>query len=376
MRIAFVTTLKPRNGAFYGAETSLMYLIESLRITHPELELSIIIRQSYINARKISNSDKEIIKNFFNLPHNNFKYLWLPYVTFPIEKFTLKSFIRYIITYILLLINIFKISKTFKDFDHIHINNTHLFLCQKVNFKSSFSQHVRDLIHFPNLFYSKAKFLISIDRMTYNHVNKSLINKTYILPNLYLIKNSEKIDNVFLEKINKYKFKICIVGQISKIKGVEYVMNEFISLNNTDTCLLIIGGVTDLLYYKKLKKIASKFNNIFFTGDVSNVSEYYKISNFNVRGDEHFCIGRTTIESAIHGLINILPKKNDEECSFEDDPISNIIKNNSFFYNARERDSLKKIFKESIELNYKNNEHNFINPAAEITNKFYSLILT
>ena len=375
MRIVFITTIKPQNGAFYGAETSLKYLIESLRISNPSIEISVIIRQSFFYSRKLDLKDKELIKNFLNLPFENIHYYWLPYVTFPIEPISVKSLSRYIITIGLLVFNFFKLRDLFLKFDHIHINNTHLYLAKYFLNPLNFSQHIRDFIYHKNLFNTNAKFLISIDRTTYRQVNNTLKNKTHILPNLYLPTKLSKISSEDLLEFNKYKIKFCIVGQIAKIKGVEYVVKEFASINSLNSCLIIIGGVTDQKYYIEIKKYASQFENIFFTGDVSNVSEYYNISDFNIRGDEHFCIGRTTIESAIHGLINILPLKNNELPLYESDTISNLIKRNTLYYNAREEQSLSDVLKKCMQVDYIPAGEFFENPSIEIANIFYSFLI-
>ena len=375
MKLAFVTTIKPQNGAFYGAETSLKYLIESLRNSNPTIEISIIIRQSIINSRKLNNSDKINIQNFFNLPTKNIHYVWIPYVTFPIEPITLKSLVRFIITNVLLIFYLFQNRILFRKFDHIHINNTHLYLSKYFTNRLNYSQHIRDFINHKKLFNTHAKFLICIDKTTSRQINNTLINKTHILPNLYFPANPGEIDRSLLLKLNQYKYKFCLVGQIAKIKGVEYVVREFASLNYNNACLIVIGGITDQSYYLDLKYYASQFENIFLTGDVPNVSAYYEISDFNIRGDEHFCIGRTTIESAIHGLINILPLKSNELPLFESDSISDLIKKNSLYYEARKNQSLKQVLINCIESNHAADLKGFENPSDEVAHTFYSHII-
>lgn len=375
MKLAFVTTLKPRNGAFYGAETSLMYLIESMKISNPEIEISIIIRQPLLYFRRLNINDKSLIQLFFNLPSEYIHYTWLPYVSFPIEKLSFKSAFRYFTTNIIILFHTQKLIKLFNNFDHVHINNTHLYLTKIFLNKDKYSQHVRDYVYYKKFFKTNAKFLICIDKTTYRQISRQLASKSFILPNIYIPKISNPIESSLLKQIKEYNYVFCIVGQIAKIKGVEYVINEFISLNNSSVCLLVIGGVTDVNYYNEIKAVTSNCKNIFFTGDVSNVSEYYTISNFNIRGDEHFCIGRTTIESAIQGLINILPLKENETPIYNNDSINNLIQNNSVYYDARVHGSLKKTMENCINFNYKVKFKNFKNPSIEISKTFYKHII-
>ena len=376
MKLAFITTLKPQNGAFYGAETSLKYLIESLQVSNPTIEISIVIRQPFLFFRRLNYSDKIYIQNFFSVPVEKIHYTWLPYITFPIEKFSEKSIFRLFFTNIIILFNFFRLRKQFNKFDHVHINNTHLYLTKIFLSKGKYSQHVRDYIYNKKMFNTDAKFLICIDKTTYRQITNKLISKTHILPNLYIPKITNNIDEVFANRINTFNYVFCLVGQIAKIKGVDYVVKEFISFNCPESCLLVIGGVTDYNYFKKIKSLASQYDNIFFTGDVSNISEYYSLSNYNIRGDEHFCIGRTTIESAIQGLINILPLRENEIPLYESDSISDLIKKNTLYYNARQDNSLKQVLQNCINSNYDTKLEGFNNPSIEIANTFYSHILS
>jgi glycosyltransferase involved in cell wall biosynthesis len=344
MKLAFVTTLKPQNNdTFYGAETSLKFLIQSIRQEHINIDISLIIREPFLSSSKLKKEEKTAISNFLKIYPENIIYTWVPYVSFPIEKINFKGFIRYILTYFLLIYKKYGSKKiNLNSFDHIHINNTHLFLFHKLlNKKTNYSQHIRDYIWHPYLYKSNAKFFIPIDKKTQSQLNYKYYAISHIITNTYI--PNFIFNNIYKKKFSQYKYIFCIVGQIAKIKGVEYVIDEFIEFNNKDSCLIIVGGVTDLDYYNDILFKTINISNIILTGNLSNVSEIYNIAHYNIRGDEHFCIGRTTIESVMHGLINIIPCKVNESPDFENDNISKKIEKYSIYYTARSKNALKDV---------------------------------
>jgi hypothetical protein len=71
--------------------------------------------------------------------------------------------------------------------------------------------------------------------------------------------------------------------------------------------LLIVGRTTDKAYLSACKKAASRHHNIFFLGEIADMIPIYAHSDFIIRSDPDFRIGRTVFEGLYAGCGTILP---------------------------------------------------------------------
>jgi glycosyltransferase involved in cell wall biosynthesis len=76
--------------------------------------------------------------------------------------------------------------------------------------------------------------------------------------------------------------------------------------------LLIVGRTTDKAYLSACKKAASRQHNIFFLGEIKDMLPIYAHSDFVVRSDPDFRIGRTIFEGLYAGCGAILPGSDDD----------------------------------------------------------------
>lgn len=351
LKVAFITSVSHREGAFYGAETSLKFLLNEIKEANPPIKFDVILRKSFLPWRNNSTADILLIAKFFDIEISQIKEAWIPYVTFPIERLSIKSFIRFISTNIIEPFFRTRINKLLFDYDFVHINNSHLYLTGKAlkSKKGNVSQHIRDYIHYPSWMSNCASKYFAIDDTTYNSMPFFYKSNGWKLLNPYQKKELVRLDHKLTEIRGNYKFVFCIVGALLPIKGVDYVINEFININNSNCCLVIAGGYHEKEYFTYLKKLGNGDRRIFFIGQVGEVEQVYNISDFNIRGDDRFCIGRTTIESCYWGLLNILPQKKSDKIVFESDNVSRLIKESSIFYDARTEGSLSNVIREIID---------------------------
>lgn len=349
-KVAFITSVSHREGAFYGAETSLKFLLNEIKDANPSIKFDVILRKSFLPWRNNSTADILVIAKFFEIETSQIKEAWIPYVTFPIERLSIKSFIRFISTNIIEPFFRTKINNLLIGYDFVHINNSHLYLTGKAlkSKKGNVSQHIRDYIHYPSWMSNCASKYFAIDDTTFNSMPFIYKSNGWKLLNPYQKKEIIKLDFELSEIRGNYKFVFCIVGALIPIKGVDYVIKEFIKINNSNCCLVIAGGYHEKGYFTYLKKLVNGDSRIFFIGQVGEVEQVYNISDFNIRGDDRFCIGRTTIESCYWGLLNILPKKNSDKIIFESDNVSKLIEERSTFYDARIEGSLSIVIRKII----------------------------
>jgi glycosyltransferase involved in cell wall biosynthesis len=140
------------------------------------------------------------------------------------------------------------------------------------------------------------------------------------------------------------------IGMLHPVKGVELIINSFLMAKLDDALLLIVGpgNTTNLRYYITLAK--SGANKILFLGRLNyeEVNEIYAISNFVVRGDPDFRIGRTTFEALFSGCHVIIPGT-DEDVRQEKN--LQLFKSKILLYTPADKVSLTEIFKKAYRKN-------------------------
>lgn len=98
-----------------------------------------------------------------------------------------------------------------------------------------------------------------------------------------------------------------LIGNITPVKGVDFVIRSFIRASKEDAVLLVIGRGEDTKYVNLCKEMAKGCPNVFFLGHVREMDLVYLHSDFVVRGDPDFRMGRTTLEGIFAGCQVILP---------------------------------------------------------------------
>lgn len=89
------------------------------------------------------------------------------------------------------------------------------------------------------------------------------------LLDLYKIKNTDNI--------------IVCVANLHPVKGIEILINSFMQISEKfKPAYLFIIGYNKTKYGESLKKMALKNKNIYFTGKINNVSDYYSIGKLFV----------------------------------------------------------------------------------------------
>ncbi len=122
-------------------------------------------------------------------------------------------------------------------------------------------------------------------------------------------------------------------------KGMEFVADAFCKAACKNAKLLIVGP-------QKVAAFAGK-NDIFFTGRVLKMDEIYAVSDYVLRGDSQFCIGRTVYEGLYSGCGVMIPgcAKTDAKKVFEYETFKERI----FFYRPRNQENLTDLFRERAE---------------------------
>lgn len=147
--------------------------------------------------------------------------------------------------------------------------------------------------------------------------------------------DQENVRNRYHLQKNKTLFAFISVSA-PKEKGMDYVIDEFIHSGCTQSELLIVG--------QKATKEYQNMSNVHFLGKIEKMEEIYAVSDFVIRGDMMFAIGRTIYEALYSGCHAIIPgvKCRDKKKVFEYDRFARQIT----FYEPRAKSALSKVMKQ------------------------------
>ena len=185
---------------------------------------------------------------------------------------------------------------------------------------------------------NKANGVVFIDYSTFRHLEELKI-KSIVLNNPFDMRQIKSIDrSKVLEKLklSSNDIIISILGTVNKGKGIDFIIDSFNEVQNKNLKLLIVGNSNNF-YGNECKKISSSNDNILFIDELNDVSSIYAISDYVIRGEPIFAIGRTTYEGLYSKCEVIIPgnEKNYSEI-FEYEKF----RQNIWFYETRNKRSL------------------------------------
>jgi glycosyltransferase involved in cell wall biosynthesis len=338
----------------YGAGTSLWTFLEKQDFLEVDLVLPIFIA----SLRKIP----RLLRNAYKIkPKSVSKIFFLP-LPFMLcyegsRPISAKASISYFLNDILAVLFLPIVNKLMKNNSYSFIYFNSIVLNPLVSCEMKCILHIREIIDkkfigldkvINNL--SKAAGLIFIDKSTYdsyqNVVGGSLIPLTRIINNPFSMENARRLRNDKNTICNKLKFThtpakiFSYIGMIHPIKGVDRIIKAFIDVDLDDAHLLVVGS-GERNYIEYCRSLASNYigNKIFFMGLLNKyeVSEIYAISDYIIRADPDFRIGRTTYEALYAGACVIIPG---DENNLAGDPELKVFSPRIILYNPLNNNEL------------------------------------
>lgn len=302
----------------YGAAKSLRYIL-----CNQEVDYDLICTK-----RLYKLYGENIIRNFTENKVNKIYSMWLPYEyevlllkdRIKLSKYkTLRKYLRKYLTKLQALYSKFIICKIISKnkYDIVHLNSITLYPLISKKYKTII--HIREILdnkyNYKIFKYIKnAAGVIYIDHSTKKQFLNLSIKNDIVLNNPIDMTTCNMISMELILK--KYKLNISnktvfsIIGVIAESKGVDFIISCFMYLNLNNVILLVVGsGPKD--YLKKCMKTACLNQNIIFTGEINEIEEIYFISDYVIRADEQFAIGRTVYEALFSGCDVILQGQED-----------------------------------------------------------------
>ena len=314
MKVLFVLT---DSKYLYGASKSLRGLLDGL---DDSFEYDLVLGKSFTQ-----NTPAKIARTDFGGKMGNLYYMWVPrYRCIDYTVTGIVAELSHFVNNLLAFVFRYRIYNLIKkvEYDYIHLNSTVLFPLIESGHK--YILHNRDIIRED---YWLSKLLIQKLRKVAGVINIDVATKNglskYIDGNRNCITLANPID---MCNVHKYDPKECaeelgidmdhkqtvfaMIGQITKEKGSEFVIDGFLNAGLSDAILLIAGN-NETIYAKKMIEKYALNKNVYFVGELKEVAIVYRVADCIIRGEDRFAVGRTHVEGLFSGLCILIPGNND-----------------------------------------------------------------
>lgn len=292
----------------YGANRSLSELLKNI-----DYDFDILICKSF--TKKI---DEIEIRNLIGEHLKKIYICWLPrYRCYIYDKMGIISELSHYTNNVMAFIYSNQRKRIIKrgNYDYVHLNSLALFPVLDDN--AVYIVHVRDIArsNYHNTKklkrkMEKAKGIIYIDETTKAALQEVFFeNRGIVLNNPF---SMLKIKEVSYEKslkrygINEGDTVFAMLGQVAESKGSKFVIQSFMKQHKDKSRLLIVGNHNHS-YGRECEEMAKDDKRIIFCGELKDTMGIYCISDYIVRGDAQFCIGRTIFEGLYAGCAVIVP---------------------------------------------------------------------
>lgn len=338
----------------YGANRSISGLLQNI-----DFDYDLMICKSF--TKKIN--EKEVRKKF-GRHLKNIYVIWLPrYRCYPYDKSGLLGECSHIVNNIIAFLCANKRRKIIRkgEYDYVHLNSIVLFPI--VDAVSKYVIHVREILNpaYKNINKVKkalrnADGVIYIDVATQSAVERVVVNHNGILINnpfdMTGVRDVDYEENLKKSGVSSQNTIFSMLGQIEEVKGSRLVLQAFMKHANQNSRLLIVGN-DNHAYAKKCKKIAEMDKRIIFCGELQDTRGVYRISDYIIRGESQFCIGRTIYEGLFSGAGVIIPGREDDLKRMKS---GEELRDKIHFYEPGNAESLANIIEECSEYKMTNRE--------------------
>lgn len=205
-------------------------------------------------------------------------------------------------------------------YDYVHLNS--LVLYPVINGYARYVVHAREIINPRYRRISKfvralqaAAGIIYIDEATKIPIEKLMCgNRALVLNNPFDMTHIAQVD--YEESLRRCGVSsentiFAMLGQVGDNKGSKFVLRAFMKHENSNSRLLIVGNY-DHAYGRECEKMTEGDSRIIYCGELKNTGNVYRISDYIIRGEPQFCIGRTIYEGLFSGAGVIIPGQKDD----------------------------------------------------------------
>lgn len=350
----------------YGANRSIAGLLKNL-----DYDFDILICKSLtqkINEREIRELLGKHLKRIY--------ICWLPqYRCHTFDKISIISELSHLTNNFMALIYSIKREIIIKqgNYDYVHLNSIVLF--PVIDDNAVYIIHNREIIN--SSYYnikklvkkiSKARGIFCIDVATKNSLKQVFPEERAIIINnpfnMLSLKDVSYEENLLKYGLNAENTIFAMLGQVTEIKGVKLVIQAFMKQHNEKSRLLIVGNYNHS-YGRECEKMSKGDKRVIFCGELKDTRGIYRISDYILRGDPQFCIGRTIFEGLYAGCGVITPGCMNDLQIF---PEGKKFEERIFFYTPQSEEDLSGIIEKQTK--YKQIDRKLYSNTKEYAERF------
>lgn len=200
-------------------------------------------------------------------------------------------------------------------YDYVHLNS--LVLYPVIDDKARYIVHAREIINpqyrrigrFAEAL-ERAAGIIYIDEATRIPIEAIMRNRRAIVLNNPF--DMRWVDHVDYEEslkkcgVSRENTIFAMLGQVGDNKGSKFVLRAFMRHPDPNSRLLIVGN-NNHAYGRDCAKMTENDKRVIYCGELKDTGCIYRISDYIIRGEPQFCIGRTIYEGLFAGAGVIIP---------------------------------------------------------------------
>lgn len=328
----------------YGANRSIAGVLQNL-----EYDYDLLICKSF--TRKV---DEGELRQLLGQHLKNIYTVWMPrYRCQYYDKVSLFSECSHVVNNIMAFFCKKKRTRIIRQggYDYVHLNSLVLF--PMIDENARYIVHAREIIN-PQYRRMKqfiramerATGIIYIDEATRIPIEAVMSNKRAMVLNnpfdMTWVADADYEDSLRKCGVARTNTVFAMLGQVGDNKGSKFVIRSFMRHANPDSRLLIVGN-NDHAYGRECEKMTKDDGRVIFCGEMKNTGSIYRISDYIVRGEPQFCIGRTIYEGLFAGAGVIIPG---HETDIEKMQSGDELRDKIHFYEPESEDSLAAVIQE------------------------------
>ena len=292
----------------YGANRSIAGVLQNI-----SYDYDLLICKSFTRP-----PDEEELRHLLGSRLKNIYTVWMPrYRCQYYDKVSFFSECSHVVNNIMAFFCKGKRKKVIRQggYDYVHLNS--LVLYPVIDDSARYFVHAREIINpryrrigqFVKAL-EKAAGIIYIDEATRIPIQAVMKNNRSVVLNnpfdMTWVADTDYEESMKRWGLTEQNTVFAMLGQVGDNKGSKFVLRSFLKNPDPGSRLLIVGNNRHT-YGKECEKMTENDGRVIYCGEMKDTGSIYRISDYIVRGEPQFCIGRTIYEGLFAGAGAIIP---------------------------------------------------------------------
>lgn len=328
----------------YGANRSITGVLQNIAYDY-----DLLICKSFTRR-----ADEAELRNLLGGHLKNIYTVWMPrYRCQYYDKVSVFSECSHLVNNIMAFFCKRKREKVIRQggYDYVHLNSLVLFPI--IDDNARYVVHAREIIN-PQYrrigqfckAMERAAGIIYIDEATRTPIKAIVSNPCEMVLNnpfdMTWVSDTDYEDSLKKCGVTRENTIFAMLGQVGDNKGSKFVLRSFMRNPDPNSRLLIVGN-NNHAYGRDCAKMTENDKRVIYCGELKNTGCIYRISDYIIRGEPQFCIGRTIYEGLFAGAGVIIPG---HESDIEKMQSGDELRDKIHFYEPESEESLAAVIQE------------------------------